>query len=221
MATGGIVYLLSHDSRGGFHLNNLMIHGNIDRLKSFVLSFGFWAPLISSFLMIAQSVVLFLPAFPIFMVNTLAFGLGWGILLSWTSAVLGSVICFAIAKTLGRPAVRKLVNKAHLEAADAALKRYEKYIIPLFGFIPIVSFDVISYASGLTLLTYWEFVPLVCLAQIPSTLFYSLVVNKIDRGTLDVYWMIGVCLFLFLGIGSLVFRSFFNRRQRKEIHQTL
>jgi len=221
VAGGGLVYFISSWSLSGVFLNGIAIHGNIDRLKSFILSYGFWAPLISAFLMIAQSVVLFLPAFPIFVVNALAFGLVWGMLLSWSSAVLGSITCFGIAKILGRPFVQRLVNRVHLETADTALRRYEKYIILFFGFVPVISFDVISYAAGLTLLTLWEFIPLVCIAQIPSALFYSLLVHKIDRGTLDIYWVVAAGLFFLLGIGSLAVRAYLGRRRRKEIAHTV
>jgi uncharacterized membrane protein YdjX (TVP38/TMEM64 family) len=213
----GWLFLLSHWSQCSVYLKDLALHGNIDRLKCLVLSYGAWAPLISAALMVGQSVILFLPAFPIFVVNALAFGLLWGLLLSWSSAVLGSITCFAIAKTLGRPVVHRLVNRVHLETADAALRRYEKYVILFFGFVPVISFDVISYAAGLTLLTYWEFIPLVCIAQIPSALFYSLLVHKIDQGTLDVYWGVAAGLFFLLGIGSLAVRSYLGRRRRKEI----
>ena len=217
---GGLIYLFSHWPQSSAFLNGMVFHGNIDRLKTFILSYGFWAPLISAFLMVAQSVILFLPAFPIFVVNALAFGLVWGTLLSWSSAVLGSLVCFSIAKTFGRPAVQRLVNRVHLETADMVLKRYEKYIILLFGFVPVISFDVISYASGLTLLGFWEFVPLVCIAQIPSALFYSLLIHKIDQGTLDAYWVIAVSLFLLLSIGSLAIRAFLSRRNQEEISNT-
>ena len=87
----GWLFLLSNWSQCSVFLNDLEFHGNIDRLKSFILSYGVWAPLISATLMVGQSVVLFLPAFPIFVVNALAFGLVWGLLLSWSSAVLGSI----------------------------------------------------------------------------------------------------------------------------------
>ena len=216
---GGLIYLLSRPEGCSF-LNEIPMQGNIQRLKIFILSFGLWGPLISSFLMIAQSVVLFLPAFPIFVVNALVFGPVWGALLSWGSAVAGSIICFSIAKILGRPVVQRLVNRVHLETADRALRRYEKYIILVFGFVPVISFDVISYASGLTLLTYWEFIPLVCIAQVPSALFYTLFVHRIDRGTLDIYWVVAAALFFLLGILGLAARVFINRQRRKEIPQT-
>ena len=214
----GLVYLLGTRPGGGVEfLNGIEIHGNIHRLKTLVLSFGFWAPLISAFLMVAQSVVLFLPAFPIFVVNALAFGPVYGVLLSWSSAVTGSMVCFAIAKTLGRPIVERLVNKEHLETADRVLKRYEKFVILLFGFVPVVSFDVISYAAGLTILAYWEFLLLVCIAQLPSALFYTLLVHRIDRGTLDVYWIVAAGLFFLVGIGSTAVRAYWSRRKRKEV----
>jgi uncharacterized membrane protein YdjX (TVP38/TMEM64 family) len=165
--------------------------------------------------MVAQSVVLFLPAFPIFVVNALVFGPVWGFFLSWSSAIAGSIVCFSIAKNLGRPVVRRLVNPTHLEMADRVLQKYEKYVILLFGFVPVISFDVISYAAGLTLLTAWEFVLLVLVAQVPSALFYTLFVQRIDRGTLDVYWVVAAVLFFLVGIGSLVARASLSR-QKKE-----
>ena len=214
---GGLVYLLIPGPRGGGDFfNGIELHGNIHRLKTLILSFGLWAPLISAFLMVAQSVVLFLPAFPIFVVNALVFGPFYGLLLSWSSAVTGSMVCFSIAKTLGRPVVERLVKKDHLETADRALKKFEKYVILLFGFIPVVSFDVISYAAGLTLLAYWEFLLLVCIAQVPSALFYTLLVHRIDRGTLDVYWIVAAVLFFLLGFGSTAVRAYLNRQRQKE-----
>ena len=217
---GGLVYLLIPGPRGGGDFfNGIELQGNIHRLKTLILSFGFWAPLISAFLMVAQSVILFLPAFPIFVVNALVFGPFYGLLLSWSSAVTGSMVCFSIAKTLGRPVVERMVNKEHLETADRALKKYEKYVILLFGFVPVVSFDVISYAAGLTLLAYWEFLLLVCIAQVPSALFYTLLVHRIDRGTLDVYWIVAAVLFFLVGIGSTVARAYLSRRRQKEFHQ--
>jgi uncharacterized membrane protein YdjX (TVP38/TMEM64 family) len=209
----GLYYAWPHISA---YINSLGFQGNIDRLREFILSFGFWAPFISASLMIIQSVVLFLPAFPIFVVNTLCFGAFWGMVLSWSSAVLGSLVCFTVAKKLGRPAVQRLVNRIHLEAADLALRKYEKYIILFFGFVPVISFDVISYASGLTLLTFWGFLPLVLLAQVPSALFYSVLVDKIDRGTLDAYWAFGGALFLMLGLATVALRSYLARRWRRD-----
>ncbi len=216
VVVGGLIGLLAKGNEGCAFVNGLAVHGNIERLKAFILSYGLWAPLISAFLMVAQSVVLFLPAFPIFCVNALAFGVFWGILLSWGSAVMGSIVCFTIAKTLGRPVVEKLVNRVHLETADVALRRYEKYVILLFGFIPLISFDIVSYAAGLTLLTFWEFLPLVCIAQIPSPLFYSLLVNKIGEGRLDIYWIVAAVLFLSVGAASIGVRAYLSRRRRKE-----
>jgi uncharacterized membrane protein YdjX (TVP38/TMEM64 family) len=213
---GGLIYL-SRWPEASALVSGVEIFGNIQRLKMIILSFGLWAPLISAFLMVAQSVVLFLPAFPIFVVNALVFGPVWGFLLSWGSAVTGSIVCFSIARNLGRPVVQRLVNPAHLETADRVLKRYEKHVILLFGFVPVISFDVISYAAGLTLLAYWEFVLLVFAAQIPSALFYTLLVHRIDRGTLDVYWIVAAVLFFLVGVGSLVARAYLNRRRREEI----
>lgn len=210
-----MVYLFYHWEDLSTFFHGLAFHGNIDRLRAYILSFGYWAPLISALFMIGQSIILFLPAFPIFIVNTLVFGPYWGGILSWGSAVIGSILCFSISKTLGRPVVQRLVSRAHLEAAEVSIKKYEKYIILFFGFIPVISFDVISYASGLTILSIWEFIPLVCIAQIPSTLLYSILVHKIDRGLFDTYWIVAALLFLSITIASVIMRSRFKSSERK------
>lgn len=216
LAAGGALgagYILYHAwPHLSAFLNGVGFQGNVERLRGFVLSFGFLAPVVSACLMVLQAVVLFLPAFPIFVVNALSFGPLWGMVLSWSSAVLGSLLCFAIAKKLGRPWVEKLVHRVQLETAESALRRYEKIIILFFGLIPVVSFDVISYAAGFTILTFWEFFPLVLLAQIPSSLFYTVLVDKIDRGTLDAYWAVGAGLFLLFGVAGIALRGYAARR---------
>jgi len=57
---------------------------------------------------------------------------------------------------------------------------------------------------------------LVCIAQVPSALIYTLLVHRIDRGTLDVYWIVAAVLFFLLGFGSTAMRAYLNRRRQKE-----
>jgi len=95
----------------------------IAAFKDYLLGFGAWAAVVSAALMVFQSVAAPLPAFVVTFANGLLFGWAWGALLSWSSAMLGAVLCYWIAQSLGRPVVEKLVGGGTvLETWDVFLR---------------------------------------------------------------------------------------------------
>ena len=144
-------------------------------VKTYLLSFGLWAPVVSFLLMIFQSVVAPLPAFLITFANAGLFGWIPGAILSWSSAMAGAALCFFIAKYFGREVVEKLTSKAALNSVDGFFNRYGKYAILIARLLPFISFDIVSYAAGLTSMKFWPFFWATGLGQLPATLIYSYV----------------------------------------------
>ena len=144
-------------------------------VKTYLLSFGLWAPVVSFLLMIFQSVVAPLPAFLITFANAGLFGWIPGAILSWSSAMAGAAICFFIAKYFGREVVEKLTSKTALNSVDGFFNRYGKYAILIARLLPFISFDIVSYAAGLTSMKFWPFFWATGLGQLPATLIYSYV----------------------------------------------
>ena len=144
-------------------------------VKTYLLSFGMWAPVVSFLLMIFQSVVAPLPAFLITIANAGLFGWIPGAILSWSSAMAGAALCFFIAKYFGREVVEKLTSKAALNSVDGFFNRYGKYAILIARLLPFISFDIVSYAAGLTSMKFWPFFWATGLGQLPATLIYSYV----------------------------------------------
>ena len=144
-------------------------------VKTYLLSFGMWAPVVSFLLMIFQSVVAPLPAFLITFANAGLFGWIPGAILSWSSAMAGAALCFFIAKYFGREVVEKLTSKTALNSVDGFFDRYGKYAILIARLLPFVSFDIVSYAAGLTSMKFWPFFWATGLGQLPATLIYSYV----------------------------------------------
>lgn len=144
-------------------------------VKTYLLSFGMWAPVVSFLLMIFQSVVAPLPAFLITFANAGLFGWIPGAILSWSSAMAGAALCFFIAKYFGREVVEKLTSKAALNSVDGFFNRYGKYAILIARLLPFISFDIVSYAAGLTSMKFWPFFWATGLGQLPATLIYSYV----------------------------------------------
>ncbi|HZK53509.1 MAG TPA: TVP38/TMEM64 family protein [Desulfosporosinus sp.] len=152
-----------------FILSNM----DVDLVRGYILGFGIWAPIVSFLLMIFQSVVAPLPAFIITFANASLFGWVYGALLSWSSAMVGAALCFYIARFFGRAPVEKLTSRSALEKVDHFFKRYGKYAIVIARLLPFISFDIVSYAAGLTSMKFWTFFIATGLGQLPATLVYS------------------------------------------------
>lgn len=158
-----------------FELVALFQSLDIDKIKEYILSFGVLAPLISFLLMVFQAVLAPLPAFLITFANAALFGWVYGAALSWASAMVGALLCFYIAKFLGRDVVEKLTSKMALESVDAFFERHGVYAILIARLLPFISFDVVSYAAGLTSMRLRSFLVATGIGQLPATLVYSYV----------------------------------------------
>lgn len=82
------------------------------------------APIMSFILMILQSVEEPLPTFIITFYNAALFGWINGAILSLTSAMVGAVLCFYIARFLDRDTVERLTSKLALKNKDKQSKIY-------------------------------------------------------------------------------------------------
>ncbi|CEO32540.1 MAG: TVP38/TMEM64 family protein [Paraclostridium sordellii] len=150
-------------------LNNL----DVDMLKKYILSFGMWAPTVSFILMIFQSVIAPIPAFIITFANAGLFGWINGAILSWTSSMVGATLCFYIARFLGRDVVIKLTSNEGLNKVDKFFGKYGNYAILIARLLPFISFDIVSYAAGLTSMKFSAFFIATGIGQLPATIIYS------------------------------------------------
>ncbi|CEO06927.1 DedA family protein [[Clostridium] sordellii] len=150
-------------------LNNL----DVDMLKKYILSFGMWAPTVSFILMILQSVIAPIPAFIITFANAGLFGWINGAILSWTSSMVGATLCFYIARFLGRDVVIKLTSNDGLNKVDKFFGKYGNYAILIARLLPFISFDIVSYAAGLTSMKFSAFFIATGIGQLPATIIYS------------------------------------------------
>ena len=155
---------------------------DIEAIKEYILSFGALAPIISFILMILQSVVAPLPAFMITFANAGLFGWVNGAILSWSSAMVGAVLCFFIARLLGRDVVEKLTSKFALKSIDDFFEKHGNYAILIARLLPFISFDIVSYAAGLTSMSFWSFFIATGIGQLPATIIYSYVGGMLVGG---------------------------------------
>lgn len=170
-----LIFICPQSRNYFFDLVGLFQSLDIDKIKEYILSFGVLAPLISFLLMVFQAILAPLPAFLITFANAALFGWVYGAALSWASAMVGALLCFYIAQFLGRDVVEKLTSKMALESVDAFFERHGAYAILIARLLPFISFDVVSYAAGLTSMKLRSFLVATGIGQLPATLVYSYV----------------------------------------------
>lgn len=161
----------------------------IAALIEYLRSFGIWAPVISAALMVLQSVAAPIPAFLLTFANGMLFGWFWGAVLSWTSAMAGAALCFGIARALGRPTVERLSGgNAVLAGTDRFFENYGTQSVLIARLLPFISFDVVSYAAGLTPMRFGRFLLATGIGQLPATLLYSWLGQSVTGSLRAVFW---------------------------------
>ena len=167
---------------------------NPQAMREYIAAYGPLAPVISVFLMILQSVAAPLPAFLITFTNGVLFGVWWGAALSWSSAMLGAALCFFIARYFGRPVVVKLTSESALATSDRFFERYGRHAVLIARLVPVISFDVISYGSGLTGMGFLGFWIATGIGQLPATILYSYLGDE-ATGTIKIlFWAFGIVI---------------------------
>jgi uncharacterized membrane protein YdjX (TVP38/TMEM64 family) len=179
-----------------------------------VASYGVYAALVSFMLMILQSIAAPLPAFLITFANANLFGWWKGAILSWSSAMAGAAICFYIARILGRDVVEKLNSKTGLQQIDEFFDRHGRLSILIARLLPFISFDIVSYAAGLTSMSFGSFFLATGVGQLPATIVYSFVGGMLTGGA---KLMVNALLIIFALSGLIVLlRQVYVERQKKK-----
>ena len=192
-----------------FYLSNL----DLDSLKQYILSYGALAPIISFVLMLVQSVAAPLPAFLITFANAALFGWVWGAVLSWSSAMAGAALCFFIAKFLGRDVVERLTSKYAIDSIDEFFDKYGKYTILVCRLLPFISFDIVSYAAGLTSMKFLPFFVATGIGQLPATIVYSYVGGMLTGGA--KLFVTGLMILFALSVMIYMFKKIYNDKKSK------
>ena len=191
-------------------MTSYLVKLDMEGLKEYILSFGIWGPIVSFLLMVLQSVAAPLPAFVITFANAALFGWVYGAILSWSSAMAGAAVCFYIAKFLGRNTVENLTSKFALDDVDKFFVKYGKHTILIARLLPFMSFDLVSYAAGLTSMSFTSFFIATGIGQLPATIVYSYVGGMLTGGA--KLMMTGLLTLFALSILIYVIKKIWNEK---------
>lgn len=193
------------------------IEQTIRGLRDYFLSFGLWAPLVSAALMVAIQVAFIpVPTFFVTFANGLLFGWLAGAGLSWASSMVGAAICFWVARGLGRPVVQRLVGGTRaLEVTDLFFFGWGNRAVLIARLLPFVSFRAVSYAAGLTPMSFTRYLVATGLGQLPGTLLYSCLGGQLTQSAKVLFWALSITLAITVAgsaVAPLVVRRLRARR---------
>lgn len=125
-------------------------------LKLQVARLGAWGPVAVIGLMAFAILVSPIPSAPIALAAGALYGHAWGTLYVLLGAEIGALAAFGIARLVGYEVLRRWLGErpslGWLGSQNALMG-----LVFVSRLLPFVSFDVISYAAGLTVLSLWRF----------------------------------------------------------------
>jgi uncharacterized membrane protein YdjX (TVP38/TMEM64 family) len=144
---------------------------------------GFWGPVLIVTLMTVAVVAAPIPSAPIALGIGAAYGHLWGTVQVVIGAELGALIAFGLARVLGHDVLRRVFG----DRVDAGLLGSQTALTAtVFAsrLMPFVSFDMISYAAGLSRLHAWRFALATLAGIVPASFLLARVGGETASGDL-------------------------------------
>jgi uncharacterized membrane protein YdjX (TVP38/TMEM64 family) len=146
------------------------------QVDAFVGAWGMWSAVGSMALMVLHSFVP-VPAEVIAVANGMLFGPFWGIVVTWSGAMLGAISAFALSRWLGRPVICRFIAAERRAMIERWTVRPGSLL--LLRLIPIVSFNLVNFAAGLAGAGWWDYLWTTALGILPLTMLSVLLGSKI------------------------------------------
>ncbi|WP_408011365.1 TVP38/TMEM64 family protein [Pseudalkalibacillus sp. A8] len=185
----------------GSNLIDLLTGDSINRVVSYVRSWGLFAPLISIILMILQAIVAPIPSFLITGANGSIFGIYLGFAISWIGAMFGAITAFYLSRVFGYEQIKKKLDDNWLYTFKKMEGSYGFWFVLIMRLLPVVSFDLISFAAGLAGMQIKRFLLATGIGMIPGTIAYTLLGHglvDIDKYQNVMLYSLGFLIVLFL-----------------------
>jgi uncharacterized membrane protein YdjX (TVP38/TMEM64 family) len=145
----GLYWILSETGTLATIMDNAKLQERIIRL-------GLLGPLTVIGLMAGAIIISPLPSAPIALAAGAAFGHTWGTIYILIGAETGALVAFTISRLLGYDVLHRWLGK-RISLNPLGGQNTLMAIVFMSRLVPFISFDLVSYAAGLTSLSLWRF----------------------------------------------------------------
>ncbi|MBI3375434.1 MAG: TVP38/TMEM64 family protein [Betaproteobacteria bacterium] len=183
-------------------------------LRERIEDLGMWGPLAIVALMVLAVLVSPIPSAPIAMAAGAAYGHTWGTLYVVTGAEAGALAAFGIARMLGQAALQRWFGE-RLSAGLIGSQNALTGVVFISRLLPFISFDLVSYAAGLTLLSVWRFALATLAGIIPASFLLAHFGREMSNGEAGrfMYTALGLGLITGIPVALKLLRDRMGRRR--------
>ncbi|MER3445832.1 MAG: TVP38/TMEM64 family protein [Candidatus Dadabacteria bacterium] len=182
------------------------------KIRDYLLSFGMLKGAIVYLAIYTFSIRPFIPIPPTLytFAGGFAFGPLWGTVLTVFGATLNASLCFLIARVLGKDFVEE-ISKGKLDKFNKKLSNSGFKTLLIIRTSPVgPPFDLVSYASGVLRISFWNHFVATIIGIIPTTAVYSYFGGSITKGGF------AVLIASFLVVVSILVPWYLKRRKKQK-----
>ena len=143
-----------------------------DELASRLRAIGTWAPVAVIVLMVVHSFVPF-PAEILAICAGAVFGTVMGSVLIWIGAMLGALAAFGLSRKLGQKVIHGWLSPTQSKRVNDWTQNQGVLALLISRLIPVIAFNLINYAAGLTKVRLWTFIWTTGLGIVPFTVLMA------------------------------------------------
>jgi uncharacterized membrane protein YdjX (TVP38/TMEM64 family) len=169
------VYLTNDAFRAEIdHALALVKSGDQAGIRDYLTSYGALAPVVSVALMVAQALIVGIPASFVMFANGVAFGTSNGAVINIIGRMAGGAIAFGIARMLGKGAVEKMVGSiTHADSFERWMHRRGGLAVFATRAVPGMPSDMLSYVAGFTNVPWRTYLMATFLGFLPQSIVFA------------------------------------------------
>ena len=191
----------------------MLTHQHLLRLESIepaLRALGIWAP-VGFILIYATATVLFFSGALLGLAGGALFGPVWGTVFNLTGATLGATAALLLARTVAGEWVARRVGGRLRRLVEGVTAEGWRFVA-LMRLVPLVPFNLLNYALGLTGISLLAYVLTSAVCMLPGTIAYT---SLGYAGRSAAVGDTGALRYGFLGLGVLAMIAFLPRLFRR------
>lgn len=195
------------------------------KAQDWISGLGAWGPAVF-ILIYSLLTMLAVPGSVLTLAAGALFGLFWGVVCTFSAAMIGSCGAFLIARYLARDWIKhRIESNPRFVHIDAAMGREGLKIMALLRLSPVFPFNFLNFALGLTGVRFRDYF-LAGFAMLPGTLlyvYYGFAAGSVAKIADEPPSERGIGYYLFMGVGliaTIAVTAVITRIARKSLQKS-
>jgi len=180
-------------------------------LREYIDGMGGWGPVAVSALMAFSILVSPIPSAPIAMAAGAVYGHTYGTLYVVIGAEIGAIGAFGLSREFGHALLHRWLGRMTLPAMIGSQNALTA-IVFTSRLLPFVSFDLVSYAAGLTPIAFWRFAIATLLGIVPTSFLLAHFGLGMTSGDAETFLISAIALGLVTAVPLVL--NFVRNRKR-------